>query len=238
MKKLTIISLISLLVLLAGNSSFAQEQTQKIALIIEAYAIDDSNSRGIEFKKTLEKSGFITYYCKGDCSISIKRSIREFGKKLRTNSNSLGLFYYYGPIINVQGENYFLPPAIAPASKEDISSVGVSISKIIGEMAFALNRANFIILDPNNNNLYPGQNELHTLAQPDDEEDVIFVYTTKPGQTVPQKEPASFMGLSGLAALLGQEVLNLETALNEWHLNTGKAYFTNISLNHQVSLEP
>ena len=84
---------------------------------------------------------------------AMKRAIREFGQKLRaTGPNGIGLFYYAGHGVQVDGENFLLPIGAEIQAEGDVELEAVSASSILSQMQFAGNAVNLVFLDACRNN--------------------------------------------------------------------------------------
>jgi len=82
----------------------------------------------------------------------MQRAIRDFGEKLETGG--VGLFYYAGHGMQVDGRNYLIPVrSDALIQKEsDVELESVDLGRVLGTMKGAKNRLNIVILDACRNN--------------------------------------------------------------------------------------
>ena len=72
--------------------------------------------------KTLSQLGFqVTTLTDAD-ERQMDQAIRKFGRQLRGN-NGVGLFYYAGHGMQIDGENYLLPTDINPSNETDVSTM-------------------------------------------------------------------------------------------------------------------
>jgi len=85
----------------------------------------------------------------------MKQRIREFGNKL-DEQKGVGLFYYAGHGIQVNGENYLIPIDAHIKSYDDIEEQAINLGRVTGEMAYARNDLNIIILDACRNSPFAG----------------------------------------------------------------------------------
>ena len=88
----------------------------------------------------------------------MKRAIQGFGERLeKTSKDGVGLFYYAGHGIQSRGVNYLIPVGAQISRDADLELEAVSANWIFGEMEFARDRLNIVILDAcRNNPLAPG----------------------------------------------------------------------------------
>ena len=75
-----------------------------------------------------------------------EKAIRQFGHSLRDNEG-VGVFYYAGHVVQFENENYLLPIDIKLTRIEDVRYKTVPLGKLLGQMKFAGNQINIIILD-------------------------------------------------------------------------------------------
>jgi uncharacterized protein YgiM (DUF1202 family) len=102
---------------------------------------------------TLKSLGFEVSLVTDADQKAMKRAIREFGQKLReTGPNGIGLFYYAGHGVQVDGENFLLPIGAEIQAEGDVELEAVSASSILSQMQFAGNAVNLVFLDACRNN--------------------------------------------------------------------------------------
>lgn len=115
---------------------------------------------------------------------AMKRAIREFGQKLReTGPNGIGLFYYAGHGVQVDGENFLLPIGAEIEAEGDVELEAVSASSILSQMQFAGNAVNLAFLDACRNNPLTRSFRSGTrgLARVDAPRGSFVGYSTAPG---------------------------------------------------------
>ena len=101
--------------------------------------------------RTLEQLGFkVTTLTDAD-ERQMDQAIRKFGRQLR-GGNGVGLFYYAGHGMQIDGENYLLPIDINPSNEFDVTYDAVPVGKLLGQMQVAENKMNIVILDACRNN--------------------------------------------------------------------------------------
>jgi uncharacterized caspase-like protein len=81
----------------------------------------------------------------------MKKHIRAFGNKLAANKG-VGLFFYAGHGMQVNGENYLIPVNAQIEKEQDVELESVNLKRVLGEMEYAKNELNIIILDACRNN--------------------------------------------------------------------------------------
>ena len=75
-----------------------------------------------------------------------EKAIRQFGRSLSDNGG-VGVFYYTGHMVQFENENYLLPIDIKLTRIADVRYKTVPLGKLLGQMKFAGNQINIIILD-------------------------------------------------------------------------------------------
>ncbi len=75
----------------------------------------------------------------------MERAIDEFGEKFQ--NYDVGLFFYSGHGIQVNGENYLIPTDAKPKSEEEVEYECVKAGRVLAKMKTADKSTNIIILD-------------------------------------------------------------------------------------------
>ncbi len=180
-----LIVIICLAVLLTPSNS-ASVQERRIALVIGngtykssplANPVNDAN----DIAAALKNLGFSVRLKINADQRSMERSIREFGKDLR--SGSIGLFYFAGHGIQVHGRNYLIPIGADVESEADVKYESVDAGRVLSQMYEAENSLNIIILDACRDNPYARsfRSSEKGLAKMDAPTGSILAYATAPG---------------------------------------------------------
>ncbi|HWA49988.1 MAG TPA: caspase family protein [Dongiaceae bacterium] len=133
---------------------------------------------------TLKGLGFDVALVENADQKEMKRAIREFGQKLRgTGSNGIGLFYYAGHGVQIDGENYLLPIGAQIEAEGDVELEAVSASSVLSQMQYAGNAVNLVFLDACRNNPLTRNFRSGTrgLARVDAPRGSFVGYSTAPG---------------------------------------------------------
>ncbi|WP_348653020.1 caspase family protein [uncultured Sulfurimonas sp.] len=96
-------------------------------------------------KNALKKRGFSVMYKENASKREMKKLIKEFTYKLKRGG--VGLYYFAGHGINVNGQNYLVSINSDLASKEDVEYEAYALNRITKKMQEAKNRLNIVILD-------------------------------------------------------------------------------------------
>ncbi|MFN5135690.1 MAG: caspase family protein [Chitinophagaceae bacterium] len=112
----------------------------------------------------------------------IETAINSFGEKLQTYQ--VGLFYYSGHGIQMDGENFVIPIDVNLKSKADVKYDCFSISRVLSRMERASTKLNIVILDACRNNPFErgsfGEDDdgLAPITPPDN---TVISFATDPG---------------------------------------------------------
>jgi len=115
---------------------------------------------------------------------TMKRAIQEFGARLeKAGADSVGLFYYAGHGVQLNGRNYLIPTTAKIDREGDVEIEAVSADWVIEQMRFARNRLNIVILDACRNNPFTRSMRSvdHGLATMDAPAGILIAYSTAPG---------------------------------------------------------
>ena len=108
-------------------------------------------------------------------------SIDEFYNQLRRSD--VGIFYYAGHGMQIQGTNYLIPVDAHVTSEADIQFEAIDAGRVLGKMNDAGNKMNIVILDACRDNPFKRsfRTERQGLAQMDAPKGTIIAYATAPG---------------------------------------------------------
>jgi uncharacterized caspase-like protein len=139
-------------------------------------------------------------------------AIEEFGQRLA--QGGVGLFYYAGHAVQIEGVNYLLPVDARPRKAHDVKYQGINVQKVLSEMATSRNRLNVVILDACRDNPYPALSRSlgDGLAKVDAPRGSLIAYATAPGKTAADGDGRNGVFTKNLlkqAAVPGKEVLDM-----------------------------
>ena len=141
----------------------------------------------------LKKLGFtVTLVTDADLK-KMEQSVIDFGRQLR--KGGVGLFYYAGHGLQVNGRNYLIPIDARIESKSDVKYESMDVGRVLGKMEDAHNDANIIILDACRNNPFGRGFRSYNrgLARIDAPSGSILAFATAPGDVA-----ADGIGRNGL----------------------------------------
>jgi formylglycine-generating enzyme required for sulfatase activity len=133
---------------------------------------------------TLGNLGFEVIARRNADQNTMKRAIQEFGSRLEKGGPSaVGLFYYAGHGVQLNGRNYLIPTTAQIDREGDVEIEAVSADWVIEQMRYARNRLNIVILDACRNNPFTRSMRSvdHGLATMDAPAGILIAYSTAPG---------------------------------------------------------
>ncbi len=134
--------------------------------------------------KALKSAGFEVQTVLDADQKQMKRALQDFGHKLADKGqDAVGLFYYAGHGVQVDGANYLIPIGADIETAADVDMEAVDADWVLQQMEFAGNRMNIIILDACRNNPLPrGKRSAEKgLARMDAPKGSFLAYSTAPG---------------------------------------------------------
>lgn len=110
---------------------------------------------------------------------AFETAIVEFGNALA--QDSVGLFYYSGHGVQVNGRSYLIPIGAKISSAADVELTSIDLRYVLDELAAAGNRVNIVILDACRDNPFIEALEiLPGLARPIAPPDTLIAYSAAP----------------------------------------------------------
>ena len=99
----------------------------------------------LDMAATLSEKGFKVILKQNASRADMREAIREFGKEIK--EGGVGLFYYSGHGLQVDGTNYLVPIDANVEMKAEVAEECISASTVLRVMEYSGNRINVIILD-------------------------------------------------------------------------------------------
>ena len=96
-------------------------------------------------KELLEERGFEVIYVEDSSKKSMKENLSKFYSQIQ--KGGVGMFYFSGHGIEVEGQNYLIPTDAKIEAKSDTEYEAVALAKITKRMQNAGNRLNIVVLD-------------------------------------------------------------------------------------------
>ena len=167
---LSILASLALLVILASDG-MAQRSVgvrprqpantgQRVALVIGNFSytriatLGNPGNDARDMAAALESSGFKVTLLLDANRKKMNQAIRDLGRSLQ--KGGVGLFYYAGHGVQVEGTNYLIPIGADINQEFEVQDEAVSTNRILGMMKSAGNSLNMVFLDACRNNPYKG----------------------------------------------------------------------------------
>jgi len=164
---------------------------QRIALVIGngAYAEDPLRNPPADARliaATLREVGFDVTERIDLTQNQMKLAIVDFGERLdRAGDDAVGLFYYAGHGVQVQGQNFLLPIDAQIRREAEVEVMGVDAHWVLRQMEYAKNAINLVILDACRNvprMTRSFRSPTSGLARMDAPQGTLIAYATRPGE--------------------------------------------------------
>jgi uncharacterized caspase-like protein len=144
------ILLVLFVIVLIFPSLLLAATEQRIALVIgnSSYSsgpLKNPVNDATDMAAALQKLGFKVNLKKNANLETMEEAIEDFGNRLK--KGGVGLFYYAGHGVQVNGVNYLIPIGAKVNKESDVRYKAVNAGQILDEMANANNGLNIVILD-------------------------------------------------------------------------------------------
>ena len=202
---------------IANSGDDFSSQVYRQALVIENTSYQNtkdsppSPNTTNQVSDTLKSLGFHVTTLGNAKQRETEKVIRQFGRSLGDNGG-VGVFYYAGHVVQFENENYLLPIDTKLTRIEDVRYKTVPLGKLLGQMKFAGNQINIIILDACSPNPFieglqgvtPGMMEIKA------PENTLISYACTPNTLAEKNDPEGLF-----TASLLQHMKTVRIELNE-----------------------
>ncbi len=191
---------------------------QRIALVIGNSAYTDSplanpaNDARL-MSAALATLGFVVIERLDGGQKEMKLAIKDYGNRLEAaGHDAVGLFFYAGHGLQVDGENYLIPIDALIEDPEDADINGVAASNLLKTIGRAGNGLNIIILDACRNNPFVRRfrSQQRGLALMSAPTGTLIAYSTAPGEVAADGDGANSPYTAALARGLGRPGMPIE----------------------------
>ena len=208
------------LILLAVVLSGAQGSEKRTALVIgnSAYKtapLKNPESDARDMAAALEEMNFsVTMLINANLE-QMKTAARTFGKK--HSSGGVGLFYYAGHGMQVEGVNYLIPVNVDIKDEKEVRYNALAAGQVLANMESAGNATNIVILDACRDNPFArsfrsSSRGLSVLEAPSG---TIVVYSTAPGSVAADGKGRNGIFTAALLKYIGTPDMDIETMLRD-----------------------
>ena len=150
---------------------------------------------------SLNNMGFEVYYLENATREAFDQTVARIGQD-QAGAN-LGLFFFSGHGVQVDGINYALPSDIAPSGSDFLAQQGISVNQLIQVLKGFGTQNLVVILDSCRNSPFGDQTATGTgLALVDAPENTIIAYSTAPGAVALDGSGANSPYTAALASIL------------------------------------
>lgn len=201
----------------------------------------------LDMAATLGGKGFKVILRENASRVEMRNAIREFGTEI--NQGGVGLFYYSGHGIQIDGVNYLVPIDADIELKAEVAEECISAASVLKVMEYSNNRINVIILDACRNNPFRSfsrsdEKGISRMDPPSGaKQGSIIAFATAPGAVASDGEARNGLYTSKLLKYINTPGLTLEEVFKKarievlsesggtqtpWENNslTGDFYFT------------
>lgn len=171
-----------------ADSTTRPAEERKIALVIgnknyPVSPLQNSVNDANDLAELLKQKNFEVHKVIDGTRLEMRNAVRQFTEKIA--QGGVGLFYYSGHGVQVDGDNYLVPVDASYEYKEEVPDVCVSVASILRFMESSNNRLNIMILDACRNSPFKsfsrsGEKGMLRVEAPTGS---IVAYSTAPGKT-------------------------------------------------------
>lgn len=105
-----------------------------------------------DIASTLRELYFETVLLQDATKKQIEQSVKIFIQKLNESEDAVGLFYYAGHGVQLQGENYLVPVETNPGTEQEIKTQSYNVAHLLNGMRKNKSGTNIIVMDACRNN--------------------------------------------------------------------------------------
>jgi hypothetical protein len=160
---------------------------KRLALVIgnatySANPLKNPENDAEDVSRALKESGFTVIEVRNGSLGKMRQAVRQFGDML--NDHDVGLVYYSGHGVEVNGRNYLIPVNADIAREDEVADQSVDMGLILEKMATAKKAVNILIMDACRDNPFGlgFRSRSKGLAMLDAPRGTIIAYATSPGR--------------------------------------------------------
>ncbi len=191
----------------------------RVALVIgngaykNAGALKNPANDARRMSEALGKLGFEVLAFEDLDQAGMKRAVRDFAGKLEAaGRDTVGLVFYAGHGIQLNGANYFIPVDAEIEKEGDVAIESISADDVMVALGNARNRLNIVILDACRNNPFARsfRSASRGLARLDAPVGSMVAFSTAPGQVAADGEGNNSPYTTALVDVLAQPGMKIE----------------------------
>lgn len=198
---------------------------QKVALIIgnSNYShfskLKNAHHDADDMSKVLKNLGFEILYLKNGSLKDMKKTVRRFSNRIK--DGGVGLFFYAGHGIEVDGKNYLIPIDADIPEKNEVEYESLAVDMIIDKMEEAKNRLNIVVLDACRNDPF-SRSGSGGLAQINNAKGMYIAFATAPGSVASDGSGRNGLFTKHLIYNMQQKDLELEKVFKKTRIGVLK----------------
>lgn len=197
--------------LVIGNSSYREAPLKNPANDAKAMAA------------ALQKRGFKVILRQDATKSDMENAVAEFGEQL--SQDAVGLFFYAGHGMQVNGRNYLVPTDAKITSEQRVRLETLDVDIVLDQMQAVRARVSMVILDACRNN--PFERRFRSfgggLAQINAPEGTIIAYATAPGKVASDGDGANGLYTTELLRALEQPGMRVEDVFKQVRVRVSRA---------------
>lgn len=141
---------------------------------------------------------------------TMRKKVRAFGEKL--GPNRLGLFYFAGHGVQVEGKNFLIPTKADIKSEEEVFDEAIDAEMILRKMKYSGASMNIVIFDACRNNPFPRKfrSSSRGLARIEGPAGSFIAYSTSPGSLAEDGDGKNSLYTHYLAKAISTPNLTIE----------------------------
>ncbi|MDX1432155.1 MAG: caspase family protein [Gammaproteobacteria bacterium] len=196
--------------LVIGNADYAQAPLRN--------PVNDARALG----QTLERLGFEVIRVENATRTRMEQAVIEFTSRLKANTS--GVFYYAGHGVQVKGRNYLIPVDATLDSEREVRLEAMDVDLVLGELEYAGNRLNIVILDACRNNPFERRfrGRSRGLAAIDAARGTLIAYATAPGSVAMDGDGSNGVYTEELLHALNEPGLEVEEVFKQVRIRVSK----------------
>ena len=203
------------------NDGTTTASNRRIALVIGNGDYDTSPLRNPVndarlVARTLEKLGFDVIKGENLNQNQMKRAMDKFGERLR--GGDVGLFFFAGHGIQVDGRNWLVPVGAKVERRNDVEYEAVRAGRVLAKMQDAGSKLNIVLLDACRNNPFTRRFRGAVdkgLAYMDAPTGTLIVYATAPGSVAADGNGSNSPFTGALVRYLGTPGISVDDILKK-----------------------
>jgi uncharacterized caspase-like protein len=201
---------------------------KKVALVIGNAAYKEAplknpvnDARAMAVK--LRQVGFQVIARENAGKNQMETALAEFGEQL--NGGAVGLFFYAGHGMQVNGRNFLLPVDATIASEQRVRLETIDVDLVLDQMEAAKSSVNLVVLDACRNNPFERRfrSSGNGLAQVNAPQGTLIAYATAPGKVASDGDGLNGLYTSRLLQHLATPGLPVEEVFKRVRIDVAKA---------------